>query len=123
MEYSKELPNNFKTWVAFLDMVKRSGFDDGNYTEVVVEEKAEIHITDSVLPKKRPRQFRYKLSLIKDNALEELLSERFNRREFVYWERGVECILREYGHRDESPLILGLRKIKRIILTQIEYEG
>lgn len=109
MEYKKELPKKFRTWVEFYDNIKESGLDSGIYSDVIIEEY--------YLPERKRKEKRYLIQLVKNNALEEILSERFKREEFVSWEKGIESILKEYGLQNKSCLILGLKKIKRIILT------
>ncbi|AHK11361.1 hypothetical protein F132_14 [Flavobacterium sp. phage 1/32] len=113
MEYCNELPKHFKTWIEFYDQVQKSNLLEGYKSVVYFEEKY-----DQSGRIGKPKEKSFLIQTIKDNVLEELLSERMNKSEVIYWEKGVEAVLREYGHQDQSPLILGLRKVKRILLTQ-----
>lgn len=119
MIYEKELPIQFSTWVEFYDNVKKNGLDTKEYEDVLVEPPLQVIMPNECFPKPRTKEYRYKIQTIKDNALEELLSERMEAKEFYYWFNGVEQVLIGYGHRDQSPLVLGLRKVKRIISTLI----
>lgn len=115
MEYSKELPEQFRTWVEFYDQIKKSGLDDGTYKDVIVEKREKPELYDHWKPKNTSSNYRYEIQEVKNNALEELLSERMKKGDVIRFMQAVQI---NFQYSGESDWVKEQRSVvKRILLT------
>ena len=116
LNYSKDLPERFRTWTQFWDMVTESGLHL-THQDVIIEER----FYDEEAPNHRTiKVLRFKIETIKDGVLEELLADRMKRDEVLGLIYEMEMSLRErIGNYQpqEHPLFKSFRTAKRILLT------
>lgn len=113
-DYCEELPRNFSTWVQFWDEVVKHELH-------TTHESVQIFFNEE--ERRRAKDFeknatKYSVAYIKDRAFEELMQDRFERKEAIYWTREVERTIRNSGFMEKSTLMENLGRVKRILLTQ-----
>lgn len=118
MEYCSELPRRFKTWVEFYDKLKESNLLEGYESVIYIEEpKVNVKVNNDVFPKKEKEvELRFLVRTIKDNALEELLSDRLTKDDVIKFTQQVERSL-DYSGKSQW-IAQTLSTVKRILLTQ-----
>lgn len=122
MNYSTELPRQYKTWIAFYEATKHliAKAEQERITDIVVQENApelNAFIHNENLPIKEVElERKYAFTQIKNNAFEELLSERMTKGEVI---RFINELENSFNYSGKSDWIAEkIQQVKRILLTQ-----
>lgn len=123
-KYSEELPKRFATWVEFYDKAIQQNLVAGYETIIYIEEpKINAVASKSIFPNvPKQKEVRFKISTIKENALEELLAERLTKYEADRFLVNVGRALAYCGRNELEErndfVEKQFSKVKRILLTQ-----